>query len=240
MPKQKNTKNVSPKNKSVRSTAPVSVGYQPPEPSFRSIVPKDGCAAYRGVDYVTALNSATSIVVGGYRSLMPSFLPRLAQISSVFRRYKYRKMIWHLIGRSASTQKGVVGFASIVDDTASPDLHVLTESDVKNIQGCLVLKGWESGRHVVDVAAQGVKWYTTDVDDGLAVSPGYTYIYTPATTANGDLSWDLYVEYEVEFDIAVTADIISAREARKKEDTSAQIERLEEQIRLLKTGSTGT
>lgn len=204
-----------------------------------------GCAAYRGADYLGTLESqAASAIAGPWLSLSPTNTPRLIAIATAFRRYRYRRLTFHLIGRSASTQRGVIGFATMIDDSNNADGSIITESSVKNLQGCLVLKGWESGRHVVDVEAQGLKWYTPDDLEGEHHTPGFTYYSLPQTTANGDLAWDVYVEYDVEFDLAVLpeANVPKMSKVLPKEGTSSltdQIRDLEEKLRRIKDGVTG-
>lgn len=199
--------------RATRSVAPVSIGYQPPKPQFHTLPTKEGCAAYAGVDYIGALESTTSAQNDGYKNmnvLTVASFPRLSQVADVFRRFRWKKLRYHLFGRSASTQKGVLGFASMINDISADDVSVNTEAEIKNMEGCITLKGWESGVHIVDVNAQGFRWYNCSYDSGTGAytcNPGFTYFSLPATTAAGDLSFDVYVEYEVVFDVAIPAGI---------------------------------
>jgi hypothetical protein len=94
---------------------------------------------------------------------------------------------------------------SLVSDMASTsEVDVTTESAVKNTENCLVIKGWEDGIHDVPLHASGLKWYNVDNDEQYAYQ-GSIWKYLPATAAAGDLTWDCYAEYEVEFDEAVAS-----------------------------------
>jgi hypothetical protein len=248
MPKNKRVSLKKPQKTTVRRTvAPVSVGFQPPEPSFRSVTPSKGCAAYAGVDFIGQLSSTTSAQATSYLTMFcgdATAFPRLSGISKTFRRYYFKKLKYHLMGRSASTQKGNIGFSSMVDDHYAADASVNSETEVKNMQGCLVLKGWEGGTHVVDTGAQGFKWYTCDSGESAdyIFNPGFTYFAMPLTAAAGDLSWDVYVEYEIEFDIAIASTINAFKRERtqkaliidSKTNASAIVEDIEDMSVLLK------
>lgn len=192
---------------SKQTNVPVAYAYKAPKPRFESKVPitSGASARYVGCDYVGAINSSSAAVNNGTNSLAAftaSVFPRLSAIADVFLRYRYRSLKFHLIGRSASTQAGTGAFASFVLDGATSTITVNTEAIIKNAEGALVLKGWESGVHTVDVEAAGPKWYNCDADS-VPFTPGALVQYIPQTTANNDLSWDLYVEYDVEFAEAV-------------------------------------
>lgn len=184
--------------------APVALGYQKPQPRFISKPPvlPGACVCYEGCDFVSNVSSSSSAASTGSLSTLAPFnsnaFPRLYGIADLFLRYQFKKLVYHFIGKSASTQAGVGAFCSFVLDGATTTITVNTEAIVKNAEGALVLKGWESGNHVVNVAAAGPRWYNCDVDS-VPFSPGNLVYYLPQTTANGDLAWDLYVEYEVEF-----------------------------------------
>lgn len=177
-------------------------------PKFETSKPrKGGCAAYKGIDFVGSISSATSATNAIWKVLYlapdepaPAF-PRLTAIASVFRKYYFHKMRFHLIGRSASTQKGNMGFAVLV---GNQDTTALTEVIVKNTESCAVVRGWESRTCDALVEAIALKWLDVNASDSIDYSFGAALITIPATTAAGDLQWDVYVEYDVEFDQAVT------------------------------------
>lgn len=225
--------------KPLRSMAPVSVGYQPPKPQFRAVPTKEGCAAYAGVDYVGSIDSTTSAQNDGWKNmnvLTATSFPRLSQVANVFRRFRLKKLKYHLYGKSASTQRGVLGFSSMVDDINGDDPSVNTEAEIKNMEGAISLKGWESGVHVVDVGAQGLKWYNCSYEVGSSFTtfnPGYTYLSLPATAAAGDLSWDVYVEYEVVFDVAIPSGIQDTPPKRERNNLDSEIEKLRAALRKL-------
>lgn len=237
-PKQQNP----PKRKPSRlqkkiKQVPVAESIQTPRPRFRAATPtQGGCAAYEGVDYVGSLGSlAASVTAGIYQGISPSNLtlfPRLSAIADVFARYTIKKMKLHALGRSASTQAGNLALSSLMLDNDGTVIVANTEALIKNMEGCLVLRGWESGSHVVDCGALGMKWYNTDVG-ALHQTIGAIYRYISQTTANNDLNWDLYVEYEVEFDEALAGGSINLSR-KTKPDTVPDIEDLGQQLLQLK------
>lgn len=170
-----------------------------------------GTASFHGCDYFGQIASATSGTVAslstGIAARNATMFPRLASIAANFLKYSFRKISFILLGQSPSTQKGNIGFMSLVNDLpSSAETDVTSDARVKNTEGCLVIKGWENGRHDVKVSASGLKWYNVDVNDSGAVAYLGSVWYTiPATTVAGDLIWDLYVEYEVDLDESVAA-----------------------------------
>ncbi len=138
-------------------------------------------------------------------------------MADLFLRYRWKKLVYHFIGKSASTQAGVGAWASFILDGNSTTITVNTEAIIKNAKNALVLKGWESGRHEVEVSAQGPRWYNNDADS-VPFSPGNLAHFLPQTTANSDLSWDVYVEYDVEFCEPVAGATVTPlfREEREK------------------------
>jgi hypothetical protein len=102
-------------------------------------------------------------------------------------------------------------------DASTTSIVVNTETIVKNAEGALVLKGWESGSLDVNVDAAGTRWYNNDADTILS-AVGAVCQFIPQTTNAADLSWDQYVEYEVEFAEPVAGATISplTKERRDK------------------------
>lgn len=228
--------------------APVAESTLTPRPRFRATTPtQGGCAAYEGVDYVGSLGSlSASVTAGSYTTISPSntvLFPRLSAIADVFARYTIKKMKLHALGRSASTQAGNLALASLMLDNDGTVILANTEALIKNMQGCLVLRGWESGSHVVDCGALGMKWYNTDVG-ALHQTIGAVFRYISQTTANNDLSWDLYVEYEVEFDEALAGGSINLSRKIKPdavpdiEDLGLQLVKLKRKIQSLEGNPT--
>lgn len=223
----------------VRS-APVSVGYRNPGPRMRAMMPQHGgCSRFEGVDFVGSLASKVSTpTIGVYKTITmehfsteTALFPRLVAIASAYAKYKLLKLRIHMVGTSASTQAGVGAFSSLIIDSQASGAVLNTDPIIKNLEGCIVLKGWESGFHDVKLSAQGFKWYNVDVDGdaGGPYTPGVIVVSIPTTTNAGDLSWDVFIEYDIEFNEAVSqatnADPLSKRGGRKK--------RLEDQIRTL-------
>lgn len=206
--KQKSKNESSRKRNPRRSTlqtpfAPVSMAYRAPQPGFRSLPPSEGAdARYHGCDFVgqdSSLSASTSPgALYPLAAFYASAFPRLSVMADLFLRYRWKKLVYHFIGRSASTQAGVGAWASFILDANTNSLTVNTEAIIKNAKNALVLKGWESGRHEVEISACGPRWYNNDVDS-VPFTPGNLCHFLPQTTANGDLSWDVYVEYDVEF-----------------------------------------
>lgn len=190
--------------------APNAFGSMVPRTSFTSLTPRRGSASFRGCDYFGSIASATTATVTslstGINARNAALFPRLASLASIFLKFSFRKLSFVLLGQSPSTQRGNIGFMSIVNDLpASAETGVTTDARVKNTEDCLVIKGWENGRHVVKTDASGLKWYNTDQNDTGAVSYiGSVWYSIPATVAAGDLTWDVYVEYEIDLDEAVS------------------------------------
>lgn len=196
-------------NQNNEREAPIAFGSSVPRTSFRTLVPRMGSASFAGCDYYGSIASATTATVAtlstGISARNGTIFPRLSGLAAAFLKYKFRKLHFILLGQSPSTQKGNIGFMSLVNDLpASAEADVTTDARVKNTEGCLVIKGWESGRHVVKCDAAGLRWYNVDLNDTGAVSYlGSVWYSIPATTAAGDLTWDVYVEYEIDLDEAV-------------------------------------
>lgn len=214
-----------PKSKQ-RQVAVVSLPYNSPmKPiprfvSLRPVIP-GACVAYSGCDYIGSVSSSASANSTGALSSLAAFsssgFPRLFSIADLFLRFHWRKLRYHFIGKSASTQAGTGAFCAFVLDASTTSIVVNTETIVKNAEGALVLKGWESGSLDVNVDAAGTRWYNNDADTILS-AVGAVCQFIPQTTNAADLSWDQYVEYEVEFAEPVAGATISplTKERRDK------------------------
>lgn len=185
---------------------PIGEAYCAPKVHFQAKQPsKDADARYAGVDFAGTLSSATSVATAIYEYIYPAnatLFPRLNAIAKAFVRYRFKNLRFILHGKSASTQKGLGSFGSLVTDLLGGSIAVGSASVVKNSEGVLTLRGWETGGHEVAVDTTGLKWLINDTDAGATGEGsmlGFTFYSIEATTAAGDLSWDLYVEYDVEF-----------------------------------------
>lgn len=240
MPKQ-NPKTKNPKRKGTASSktqalgrpAPINMGYTAPRVHFTTDRPitKGACARYLGVDFAgTISSSSAAALTGSAYTITPassSLFARLSAIQDVFLRWRLIRLRLHFIGRSASTQPGVGSFASFVLDTTSALINIATAQTIKNAEGCLTLKGWENGFHDVDCESAGVRWYNTD-GDSLPSKMGTVGQYVPQTTANGDLSWDVFAEYDCEFaeaiDTSTVSPLMKEKQAEnKEEETTASL-----------------
>lgn len=208
--------------------APVAKSYEAPRPRFESAIPvtPGASARYVGCDYIGNDSSSNSASSTGGLYAMAAFVaasfPRLSAIADVFLRYRFRRLRYFLIGKSASTQAGTGSWASFVIDATTTSITTNTEAIIKNAEGALVLKGWESGVHEVDVNAAGPKWYNCD-GDSTPYNLGTFCHYLPQTTAAGDLSWDVYVEYDVEFAEAVAAATVTPLDRARKQKVQDRI-----------------
>lgn len=237
------------RNGITKRQAPVAEPYIAPQPRFLSKTPQfpGASARYEGCDFAGATSSASAAPVSGalfaLRALSSTTFPRLSAVADVFLRYRFRSLKFHFIGKSASTQAGVGAWGSFVIDTTTNTIAVNTESIIKNSEGALVLKGWESGVHEVKVEAAGQKWYNTD-SDSLPFTYGDLCVYIPQTTANADLTWDVYVEYDCEFSEAVSGPTVALlrEKERQRQTTSTKteedsewtaVERLKDRIKSL-------
>ena len=209
----------------------LNYGYQAPAVHFRSERPisKGACVRYLGVDYAGTISSSSAAALSGSAyALRPSAsatFPRLFAIQDVFLRWHLRRLRFHFIGRSAATQPGVGSFASFVTDGTTALINIATPQTIKNAEGCLTLKGWENGVHEVDVDSAGVKWYNTD-GDTLPSQMGNLGQTVPQTTANGDLSWDVFVEYDCEFaeaiDTSSVSPLLKEKQVEKDKEETAE------------------
>lgn len=253
MPNNKTSKKQIVSKNAKRSTllrsraAPVAEPYLAPQPHLVSAAPQSrgACARYMGVDFVGQSSSQAAGATTGSMLQMTvtnsTAFPRLSAIADTFLRWKPRRLKYHFIGRSASTQAGVGAWASFVLDASTSTITVNTESIIKNAEGSLTLKGWESGVHVVDVAAMGPEWYNCD-GDTVPFTLGNLCTYIPQTTANADLSWDIFVEYDVEFSEPVSGATVTAlREKNRRlsevqdiEDMPKQLEKLRKKLDSLR------
>lgn len=213
MTKNKNNKQ---QNAAPRRNAPVAMNTSVPRVYFQQASPSmGGVVRYRGVDYVGAFTSSTSAVnalIYDVTMVNNVLFPRLSAIASVFAKYHLHKLRFIFRGKSASTQPGNLGFGGIINDGLGGSLTVASEAAIKNLQGCLTVKGWEDGVYTMPVHESGLTWHTIDSDGNTDLngsSYGPVFRSMPATTASGDLAWDLYVEYDAEFAGAVASGTVN-------------------------------
>lgn len=157
-----------------------------------------------GIDFVATLSSSTTQNLLALYILNPkdsTSFPRLSAIAGVWCRYFFRKLRFHIFGISAATQKGYTVMASFVNDDLAQDPAITNEAQLLNLENVAVGRPWSYSIHEVNLGAQGLEWYTCD---GSASTPAGEYVGKAlagaATTAvAGDIQYQVYVEYDVEF-----------------------------------------
>lgn len=157
-----------------------------------------------GRDYSMAVNSATSAAATAQVITMNSTLfPRLVQQAYLYQNYRFNRLSFLFVGRSASTQKGNIGVGSIISLRDTGSYTVDTEAAVKNLENAVVIQGFLTGSHEVPIGESALNWYPVYDASGTAGDSlqriGTLFWWITATTAAGDLSWDLYVDYDIEF-----------------------------------------
>lgn len=194
------------KNPAVRAnaSAPVSLPTTPIRVRMVMRPPSMGAdQRVEGIDYLGTVSSTTSLVAAVVYGIIPTnntSFPRLSNQAKLFQQYRFKRLAYHFFGRSASTQKGNIGVGAVVNYGFGGTVTVSTEAQVKNLEDALVLKGWEDGKYVV--RCRDETWLACDNDalsSNIGSSLGNLYYTIPATTAAGDLAWDSYVEYDIEF-----------------------------------------
>lgn len=171
----------------------------------RNLLPSKGAELrVAGCDFCTSLSSATSVTIASQviRLLNSTLFPRLQYQGYAFTRYRFLKLSFSLVGRSASTQKGNAALAAVITDGMGGTVNVATEADVKNLDAVVVARGWQTSTHRVPVEESGLKWLATDTDAGtdlIGSSLGTLFYFISATASAADLVYDLFVEYDAEF-----------------------------------------
>lgn len=168
-----------------------------------------------GVDFVGTVNSATSFQIISYilNARNATTFPRLSAIASAFRRFKFQRLRFHMFGLAGSNNGGYIACTSIITDDLGTQATPSTEAQILNSEGVALARPWSFTTHDVDVDAQGLEWYSTDVSAAateFGEAPGLAYFYTSATTVAGDNSWQVYVEYEVDISVRAAVSLVSS------------------------------
>lgn len=196
-----------------------------PRVYFKSMNPSDDAdLRYVGCDFMGTLSSAAgAATIGSNGDIHPkntSLFPRLSAIADLFVKYRFKRLRWYIVGESATTQAGSGAFGSAVNDGLGGALVVNTDAIVRNSEGVVILRGWETGCHEVDVKSSGLKFLSVDWDaaaSGTGSILGLLFSSIPATPAGaGSLSWSVYLEYDIEFAEAFSGSGIDLLEKRVK------------------------
>ncbi len=172
-----------------------------------------------GVDFIGTYgssNSAYAITSFILNARNATVFPRLSAIASVFRRYFFRKIRFHLYGIQASTQNGYAAMTSFVTDDLSTVAAPTTEAQILNGESVSVCRAWSYTTHDVDLAGQGLRWYSTDTTASsteFGEACGEAYLAVSQTTAVNDIRIQLYVEYEVELCMRIAASQLTVENA---------------------------
>jgi hypothetical protein len=212
--------------------APIAQNYVAPQVSMQSLPPSKGAdLRMKGVDFVGSFGSlAASVFVQALtlNARNATTFPRLSAVADVWFRYRFLKLMFLLVGKSASTQSGTIAAGTVITDGFGSITAPTTEAEVKNIENVAVARAWSSALHVVPVEDCGLKWYSSDSAPAAGGDAmGTLYSVVPQTTANNDITWDLYAIYDVELAVRVAAATIPAISSRSSErDILSEIARL--------------
>jgi len=161
-------------------------------------------ASLTGCDFVGTFSSALTekTLEFDLNALDSSVFPRLCAIASVWRRFVFTRLTFHLFGIAAATQNGFGAMASIVTDDLGGLSTISGETEVLNMENCALVRPWSGVSHQVNCKAEGLKWYTcspTASSTTYGDAIGRAFLYLPATTVAGDIQIQVYVSYDVEF-----------------------------------------
>lgn len=200
------------------SEAPLALDVSRPLVHQRFLAPtqKGSEARVVGVDFISTFGSSTTANFLGALTLNPrnsTVFPRLSSIASVWCRYSFKKLRFHVFGISAATQRGYTAASSFVNDDLGTVPSVTTEAQILNLENVAVGRPWSYVYHDVNLGALGLDWYTCDTTD--SVSPngeaiGSLILGAATTTAANDILFQLYVEYDVEFCVRTASTSITA------------------------------
>jgi hypothetical protein len=168
-----------------------------------------------GIDYVGTFSSATtfSLTTFNLNPRITAVFPRLSGIATVWRRYFFRKLRFHLFGINAATQSGYTAMSSLVTDDLATLVTPSSESQVLNMENLAIGRPWSYVVHTVNLGGLGLEWYTTDTtasssEFGEAI--GRAFLALPATTSVADIRVQIYVEYDIEFCQRISSDLVAA------------------------------
>jgi len=125
----------------------------------------------------------------------------LSAIAGVFRRFFFKRLRFHLFGIQGSTQSGYAAMTSIITDDLGTIATPTTEAQILNSESVALCRPWSFTTHDVDLAGQGLSWYSTDTSASgteFGEAPGLAYLAISQTTNANDIQIQLYVEYECE------------------------------------------
>ena len=186
--------------------------------SFRAPAHKGSEGRVTGVDFVGKYSSSASnytIVPFALNARNESVFPRLSAIATVWRRYYFKSLRFHLFGIAAATQRGYTAMSSLVTDDLATLITPTTESQILNQEQVAIGRPWSYVVHVVNLGGLGLEWYTCDSGDGSSEFGEYigrAFLGIPQTTTESDIEIQVYVEYDVEFcqRVAATLDPIAS------------------------------
>lgn len=185
--------------------------------SFRAPAHKGSEGRVTGVDFIgTFPSSAASYTIQQFalNARNAAVFPRLSAIATVWRRYYFKMLRFHLFGIAAATQRGYTAMSSLVTDDLATLITPTTEAQILNQEQVAIGRPWSYVVHDVNLGGLGLEWYTTDAGDGAAEFGEYigrAFLGIPATTTDSDIEIQVYVEYDVEFcqRVAATLDPLS-------------------------------
>ncbi len=158
---------------------------------------------FRGRDWYGNLTSTTADVVASLGILNPlrnaTLFERLSKPAADFSLFRFRKLVFHFTGLSASTTRGSLAFTAFVNEGFGGGPSIVNEASVKNSGNALILRGDRKGSYPVRCTSQ---WLALDTNIGaslIGASHGTLYHFIDGTPAAGDLTWDVWIEYDVEF-----------------------------------------
>jgi len=184
---------------------------------FRAPAHKGSEGRVTGVDFIgTFPSSSTGYTIQQFalNARNAAVFPRLSAIATVWRRYYFKMLRFHLFGIAAATQRGYTAMSSLVTDDLATLVTPTTEAQILNQEQVAIGRPWSYVVHDVNLGGLGLEWYTSDAGDGPAEFGEYigrAFLGIPSTTADADIEIQVYVEYDVEFcqRIAATLDPLS-------------------------------
>lgn len=163
---------------------------------------KDG-VIFAGRDWYGTLASATTDTVASLGIINPqrnsTLFERLSKVSVDFAMFRFRKLVFHIVGMSPSTSKGSLAFTAFVNDGLGGGAAISNEASVKNTGNALIMRGDKSGKYSVRCNSM---WLALDTNIGantVGNSLGTLYHFIDGTPGAGDLSFDVWIDYVCEF-----------------------------------------
>lgn len=200
-------------------------------------------------DYVGEILSATSAtngalyIVGAQNSTL---FPILSAYTQTWLKYRFRRLRLHLMPKSSTTQKGNLvlgavaadaGFGGAVSPSTAAAVRSLTHA--KPFPAFPVQDAASDALYFDFPVEEGsINWYSVDTDAGanlIGTHMGRIFQSLPATVAAGDIQFDVYAEFDVEFCGRVTVGTVnySFEERRSLEKALSLLEE-EDKAELLR------